>query len=257
MVQGRFFEWGRNEVIVGQGAMVEFAGLDLGDTIDAGGTTWTVVGIFSSGGGIAESEVWTDAAVLQPTYQRGNSFQVVYAKLTSADAFPRFADELTADPRLQVKVLRQTDFYAEQAQMITGIVSGLGVLITLIMACGAVFGALNTMYSAVSARTREIATLRALGFKAAPVVISVLVESLSLAVVGGVVGGGLAFLAFDGFRASTINWASFSQVAFAFEVTPTLLFEGIVCSSVIGLLGGIAPGVRAARLPIATALREL
>lgn len=256
LVAGRHFEWGRNELIVGQGAAAEFAGLDPGDTIELGESNWEVVGIFVAGGGIGESEIWCDAAVLQPAYRRGNSFQSVYVKLDSAAAFQPFKDALTTDPRLSVKVLRQSEYYADQTSLLRNLVTGLGTLIASLMAVGAIFGALNTMYTAVSSRTREIATLRALGFGAGPVVVSVLAESLVLALVGGLVGGGLAYLAFDGYRAATINWSSFSQMAFAFNVSPGLLFRGTVYAAVIGLIGGLLPAVRAARMPVATALRE-
>ena len=257
IVEGRKFEWGKNEVIVGSGASVQFAGLEVGDTIPVGKDEWSVVGMFTANGGIAESEIWTDAAVLQPAYRRGNTFQAVYAKLDSPGAFQDFKDRLTTDPRLNVKVVRQSDYYADQSTMVTNLITGLGTLVAVLMGIGAVFGALNTMYTAVSSRTREIATLRALGFRGTPVVISVLVESLVLALVGGALGGGLAYIAFDGFRAATLNWQSFSQVAFAFDVTPGLLVQGIVYATVIGLVGGLFPAIRAARMPVATALREL
>jgi putative ABC transport system permease protein len=257
ITEGRRFEWGRNEVIAGAGAALEFQGLDVGSQIQVGKNAWTVVGIFSENGGIAESEIWTDAAVLQPAYRRGNSFQAVYARLDSPDAFQEFKDRLTTDPRLNVKVLRQPEYYAEQSTMITNLITGLGTLVASLMGVGAVFGALNTMYTAVSSRTREIATLRALGFGGAPVVVSVLLESLVLALVGGSLGAGLAYIVFDGFRAATINWQSFAQVAFAFDVTPGLLLQGIFFAAVIGLVGGLLPAIRAARLPVAAALREL
>jgi len=256
IVQGRLFQWGRNEVIVGAGAALEFEGLDVGSKLQVGRNEWTVVGIFTANGGIAESEIWTDAAVLQPAYRRGNSFQAVYAKLESPGAFQAFKDRLTTDPRLNVQVVRQPDYYAEQSTMVTNLITGLGTLVAGLMGVGAVFGALNTMYTAVSSRTREIATLRALGFGGTPVVISVLLESLVLSLVGGSLGAGLAYVAFDGFRAATINWQSFSQVAFAFAVTPALLVEGILFAALIGLAGGLFPAIRAARMPVATALRE-
>jgi putative ABC transport system permease protein len=193
---------------------------------------------------------------VQSAYRRGNSFQSVYAKLTSLDSFNTFKDALTTDPRLNVKVVRQREFYSEQSTVVRGIINGLGTLIAGLMGLGALFGALNTMDTAVSARTREIATLRALGFSAGPVLISVLLESLLLALVGGAIGAGLAYLAFDGFRTATINFQSFSQITFAFEVTPGLLLRGILYAALIRLLGGLFPAVRAARLPVATALRE-
>ncbi len=256
IIQGRPFEWGRNEVIVGSGAVREFEGLELGGRIPVGKEEWIVVGIFEANGGISESEIWTDASVLQPAFRRGNSFQAVYAKLEAPEDFQGFKDRLTTDPRLNVKVVRQDDYYAEQSTAITGLITGLGTLIAGLMGIGAVFGALNTMYSAVSSRTREIATLRALGFGSGPVVISVMVEALVLAIIGGAIGAGLAYVAFDGFRASTMNWQSFSQVAFAFDVTPGLLLQGIFYAAMIGLVGGLFPALRAARMPVATALRE-
>jgi putative ABC transport system permease protein len=161
------------------------------------------------------------------------------------------------DPRLNVKVIRQTEYYAEQSTSVTRLVNTLGYGIAVLMALGAVFGALNTMYSAVSARTREIATLRALGFGSSPVIVSILLESVVLALIGGLIGGGIAFLAFDGFRAATLNWQSFSQVTFAFDVTPGLLSLGIIWATVIGLVGGLLPAIRAARLPIASGLRAM
>lgn len=256
-VSGRMFEWGKNEVVVGLGAVQEFAGLDVGATIKVGRESWPVVGIFSAGGGLAESEIWTDAKVLQAAYQRGDSFQSVYARLNSAGAFQQFSDALTSNPRLSVKVQRQSEYYAEQSTMLTKLITTLGVLIAALMAIGAVFGALNTMYSAVAARTREIATLRALGFGSGAVVLALMIESLVLALAGGGVGAGLAYVAFDNFRAATMNWQSFSQVTFAFAVTPQLLVQGIVWATLIGLIGGLLPAIRAARLPIAAALREL
>jgi putative ABC transport system permease protein len=257
IVQGRMFEWGKNEVIVGTGAAQEFGGLAVGSSIKVGRYDWPVVGMFSAGGGVSESEIWTDARVLQDAYHRGDSFQSVYVRLNSAGAFPEFKDALTSNPQLSVKVQRQSDYYAEQSETITRLITTLGFLIAFLMALGAVFGALNTMYSAVAARTREIATLRALGFGRGAVVVSLMIESLLLALAGGMLGGGLAYLFFNNFHTSTMNWQSFSQVAFAFKVTPALLVRGIVWASVIGLIGGLLPAIRAARLPIASALREL
>jgi putative ABC transport system permease protein len=254
--EGRMFETGRNEVIAGVSAAREFAGLDVGSTIKLGKSEWHVVGIFSAGGGMPESELWTDATVLQQAYQRGDSYQSVHARLTSADHFEEFKDALTSHPQLKVRVERQADFYAEQSTMTTAFITGLGTVIALMMALGAMFGALNTMYNAVAARTREIATLRALGFGTSPVVVSVLAESLALALAGGAVGGLGAYLAFDGYGAATMNFQTFSQIAFAFAVTPGLLFTAMILAALIGLVGGFFPAIRAARLPIAAALRE-
>jgi putative ABC transport system permease protein len=257
MVDGRMFEWGKNEVIVGVGAANAFAGLDLGGKLRIGRREWPIVGVFSAGGGTAESEIWTDATVLQAAYNRGDTFQSVYVKLVSPGAFQAFKDALTTDPRLNVKVLRQTEYYAEQSTAVTRLITTLGYLIAALMAVGAVFGALNTMYSSVSARTREIATLRALGFGSGAVVVSVMIESLALAVIGGALGAILSYVTFNGLHTSTMNWNSFSQVTFAFAVTPDLLVQGIVWAVLIGLIGGLLPALRGAHLPIAAALREL
>jgi putative ABC transport system permease protein len=257
MVQGRRFESGKNELMVGAGAARAFAGLEVGKRLKIGQNQWDVVGIFTAGGGLAESEIWTDAAVLQPAYHRPEGFQSVYARLDSVEAYTEFKDSLTSNPQLKVKVARLSDHYAAQSEGTFVFIAGAGVFIAIMMSLGALFGALNTMYSAVSARTREIATLRALGFGAAPVIVSVLVESLVLALVGGGVGAALAWLAFDGYQAATMNFQTFSQVTFAFAVTPVLLATAIAMAAVLGLIGGFFPAIRAARLPIASALREV
>ena len=257
MIEGRMFEWGLNEVIVGTGALRSFEGLELGSSIEVAREQWPVVGIFEAGGGLAETEIWVDAAVLQPAYRRGNSYQAVYGTLSSDSAFQEFKDTLTSDPRLNVKPMREQEYYSSQSSMVTGLINGLGSLVAVIMGLGAIFGALNTMYTAVASRTREIATLRALGFRPGPVVVSVLAESLLLAFTGGTIGAGLAWLFFDGYQAATLNWESFSQIAFAFDVTPALLGLGIMFAMLIGLIGGLLPAIRAARQPVATALREL
>ncbi len=257
ITQGRRFETGRNEVIVGAGAARAFAGLDVGGKIRLGQNDWDVVGIFSGGGGAAESEIWTDAAVLQPAYHRGDSFQSVYVKLTSSQAFDQFKDAVTTNPQLKVKAVRQAEFLADQSSMLTTFIEKIGVFIAGMMALGALFGALNTMYSAVATRTREIATLRALGFGSGPVILSVMFESLALALIGGCAGAAVAYFAFDGFKAATINWQTFSQIAFAFAVTPQLLASAILWAMTIGLIGGLFPAIRAVRLPIAAGLREM
>lgn len=257
IVEGRAFQPGRNEIIAGRAAAAEFAGLELGNRLRWGENEWEVVGIFETGGTLSESEIWCDAGVLQPAYRRGDTFQAVYAKLDSPAAFDGFKDALTTDPRLDVKVVRETEYYEAQSQMLYQIITGLGTIIALMMAGGAVFGALNTMYTAVSSRTREIATLRALGFGSGPVLLSVLAESLFLALLGGAIGAAISYFAFNGYQAATMNWSSFSQVAFSFRVTPQLLVQGIVYALLMGLVGGFFPALRAARMPVATALREL
>ncbi|HMN95315.1 MAG TPA: ABC transporter permease [Phycisphaerales bacterium] len=256
IVEGRTFEPGRSEVIVGAGASRAFAGTEVGSALRIGQSEWTVVGVFAGGSGAAESELWTDAAVLQPAYQRGDSFQSVLVRLESPEAFDGFREALAIDPRLKVKALRLSEFLAEQSSMLSAFIQGIGFFVAGLMALGAVFGALNTMYGAVAGRTREIATLRALGFGATPIVLSVVVESLALSLVGGLLGASIAYLLLDGFTATTINWQSFSQVAFAFAVTPRLLVMAILWATAMGLLGGLLPALRAARLPIAGALRE-
>ena len=256
MLQGRRFERGKNEVVVGAGAARAFGGLDLDRDIRVGQNTWHIVGIFTADGGVAESEIWSDAAVLQPAYHRDDGFQSVYARLKSADDFSPFKDALTTNPQLKVKVSRLSDFYAEQSTMIIDFIRTIGFFIAAMMALGALFAALNTMYSAVANRTREIATLRALGFGSLPVICSVLAESIVLAVLGGAVGALLSYLVFNGYTATTMNFQTFSQVTFAFTVTPPLLMQAIVLAAMLGLIGGFFPAIRAARLPIAAGLRE-
>ncbi|MXZ69969.1 MAG: ABC transporter permease [Acidobacteria bacterium] len=257
IVEGRAFRPGTNEIIVGRSATLQFAGLDLGSTQRWGESAWEVVGIFEADGTIAESEIWCDTRVLGPAYRRGDSVSSVFAKLESAGTVDTFRDALTTDPRLDVMVERETDYYAGQSELMTGIIRGVGTVIAILMGIGAVFGAINTMYNAVATRTREIATLRALGFSGLPVVISVMLESLLLSVTGGVIGGSLAYLAFNGYQTATLNFQTFSQVAFSFLVTPSLAVQGIVIAVVMGFFGGLFPAIRAARLPVATALREL
>ena len=257
MVAGRQFTTGSNEIIAGRGAASQFANTEIGTMLKVGANQWKVVGIFDSGGTAADSELWCDALVLGPAYNRGNSFQSIYAKLESPDAFDRFKDAVTTDPRLNVKVMREQDYYAQQSTLVYTMIRVLGLFIGGLMGIGAIFAAINTMYSAVASRSREIATLRALGFRSGPVIVSVLTESVLLAVVGGVLGGLVAFFGFNGYQTATINWQSFSQVAFAFAVTPALLARGVVYAILIGLVGGLFPAIRAARLPVVVALREL
>jgi putative ABC transport system permease protein len=257
IVEGRAFEPGRNEIIVGRAASRQFVGLDVGAQVKWGENVWQVVGIFEAGGSAAESELWCDAKVLQPAYRRGNSYQSVYVRLASRDSFDTFKDALTTDPRLNVTAMREPEYYERQSRVLQTVIRTIGFVIAGLMGVAAIFGAVNTMYNAVASRTREIATLRALGFGSLPVVISVLVEAVLLSAIGGVIGGLLAWAAFDGFQTSTMNFQSFSQVAFAFAVTPTLLIRGLFYAVVMGLLGGMLPAIRAARLPVVNALRQL
>ena len=257
IAEGRMFTSGTNEIVVGRAASRQFENLVVGSTVRSGKTSWNVVGIFDANGSVAESELWCDASVLQGAYQRGNSFQSVYLRLESADGFQGVKDALTTDPRLNVTVIREPDYYAQQSQVLQAVIRYVGFSIAFLMGLGAIFVAINTMYSAVANRTREIATLRALGFGRVPVVVSVMAEAAFLATIGGLIGGGLAWLAFDGYQTATMNWQSFSQVAFAFKVTPGMLMQGLVCAVLIGLLAALFPAVRAARLPVVTALRQL
>lgn len=256
IIEGRMFEPGRNELLVGRGAQQQFAGLNVGNTLRFGQMEWTVVGVFADKGGLSESELWTDVRVLQSAYRRGNSFQSLRVKLASEQALEALKAEVASNPQLDLDVHRETEYLADQAEPLSLFIKGVGYPLAILMALGAVFGAINTMYASVSARTREIATLRAIGFGAFPVAVSTLLESLVLALVGGVIGALVVYLLFNGYTVSTINGASFSQVVFDFAVTGDLLVQGIIAAVLIGLVGGFFPALRAARLPVATALRE-
>lgn len=257
IVEGRMFEPGTFEVVAGRGASLQFAGLAVGNKVKWGTTEWTVTGIFEDGGSVSESEIWTNDSVLQNAYNRGPTYQAMRAKLTSAGVAKQFKDSLTADPRLNVRVFTERQYYEEQSQTLVALVSSIGAVIAILMGLGAIFAALNTMYSAVSARAREIATLRAMGFGAAPVITSVLTEGVLLGLLGGSIGALVAYFAFNGVRASTMNFDTFSQVSFAFTVTPSLMVQALIYAIVLGLVGGLFPSIRAARMPIATGLREL
>jgi putative ABC transport system permease protein len=257
IVDGRNLEFGKNEIIAGRAASRQFVGLNVGTVLKWGESTWTLVGIFEDGGAVSESELWCDVKVLQPAYRRGNSYQSVYAKLAAPDTFQQLKDSLTANPQLTVSAMRAADYYGSQTQVLQTIIRTIGGIIAILMGVGAVFGAVITMYTAVASRTREIATLRALGFGSIPVVLSVLAEAALLSLVGGLIGGLIAWAAFDGYETATMNFQSFSQIAFAFAVTPKLLSMALVYSLLMGLVGGMLPAIRAARLPVVTALREL
>lgn len=251
------FEAGKNEILVGRAAQSEFQGLDVGSTIRFGKTDWTVVGAFEAGGSVSESELWTDVRILQSAYRRGNSFQTVRVKLDSPESLEILESSLRDDPRIDPDVMTEREFYSDQSRQLTQFIKLVGYPLTILMSIGAIFGALNSMYSSISVRGKEIATLRALGFGPVPVLVSTIVESTLLALAGGIVGGALAFLIFNGFQVSTLNFASFSQVVFDFAVTPDLLADGLRVALLIGVVGGLFPAIRAARLPVAQALREL
>jgi putative ABC transport system permease protein len=254
---GRFFEPGLAELVIGSNAIESYEGFVLGGTVRFGGGAWKVVGVLEAGGSAFDSEMWCDANVLSEVYKRPtNIFQSVTVRLDSPASLSRFKDALTADPRLSVRVDRETDYYRAQSRTLTDLIRVLGFLVALVMAVGAVFAALNTMYAAVAERSREIATMRALGFGGGTVVLSFVVESLFIALIGGLLGC-LAVLPMNGFTTGTINWQTFSHLAFAFRVTPSLLLQGLAFALLMGLVGGVPPAVRAVRRPVAVALRGL
>jgi putative ABC transport system permease protein len=257
LIEGRMFQFGTNEVIAGLGAKGQFMHLNVGETIVSGQNRWQVVGVFEADGAVAETEIWCDARTLQGAYRRGNSYQSVLARLESTDSFDLFRDWLTSNPQLNVMIRRENEYYAGQSQALTRLIRTIGFGIAGLMGIGAIFGAILTMYTAVASRAREIATLRALGFNTISILVSILGESLVLGGIGGLIGGLGAYLAFNGYQTSTMNFQTFSQVAFAFRVTPLLLAMGLTYALVMGLIGGLFPAIRAVRLPIPIALREL
>jgi putative ABC transport system permease protein len=254
IISGRKFTPGLRELIAGKGAATQFKGLDVGTSLKLNGQLWTVVGVFDSGDS-HNSEVWGDTAVVGSAYRRGNSCTSVSMKLTDPGAFEALKAALTTDPRIKVDVDTTRDYYNKQSDTLTQAIRILGITVGAIMAVGAVFGALNTMYAAVAARGRESADLRAIGFRGVPVIVSVLLETMLLAVLGGALGAGLAWAVFDDYTASTLN--NFSEVVFAFNVTPELLWNGLRWALAIGFVGGLFPAVRAARVPVTVGLREL
>ncbi len=257
IVEGRMFRPGLSELVAGRNASHTYAGLTVGNKVRFGGGEWTVVGIFDAGGSAFDSEVWTDAMVLDDVYKRPNNiFQSATVHLASPDAYQAFKDAITKDPRLNVDVSREVDYYSKQSETLTRLITVLGGLVAAVMAIGAVFGALNTMYSAVAERGREIAVMRALGFRAGSVVSSFLIEALLIAFVGGALGC-LAVLPLNGYTTGTMNWQTFSHLAFAFRITPGLLVAGLAFALAMGLVGGLIPAVHAALRPVASALRSL
>ena len=257
IIEGRMFNPGLSELVVGKNANSTYSGLSVGKSVKFGGGNWQVVGVFDAGGSAFDSEVWTDARVLDDVYKRPtNVFQSVTVHLTSPNALQEFRDSVTADPRLSVDVSREIDYYAKQSTRMTQLITILGGLVAGVMAIGAIFGALNTMYSAVAERGREIATMRALGFGAAAVVFSFVIEALIISFVGGAVGC-LAVLPLNGLTTATMNWQTFSNMAFAFKITSGLLLGGILFALIMGIIGGLPPAIRAAARPVAVALREL
>jgi putative ABC transport system permease protein len=257
IVSGRFFHPGLDELVVGRNVARTYAGFDMGSTVKFGGGTWTVVGVFDAGGSAFDSELWADAEVVKQVYKRPlNIYQSVTARLTSSDAYPAFKDAITSDPRVTLQVDREVEYYEKQSRAFTRLVTVLGVLVGGVMSVGAIIAALNTMYSAVAERAREIATMRALGFATGAVVTSFMFEALCIAFVGGLLGC-IAVLPLNGLTTGTMNWQTFSHLAFAFRVTPALLIGGVIFALAMGIAGGVPPAIRAARARIAVALREL
>jgi putative ABC transport system permease protein len=257
VVRGRFLTPGLYEIVVGKQAADAYEGLNLGSTVRIGPGAWKVVGMFDAGGSAFDSEIWADAAVLNANYQRPPGvFQTVTARLTSPDAFPAFKERVEHDPRLKVQTQREQAYYEGQSRTVTTLITVLGGLVAGVMAIGAVLGALNTMYSAVAERSREIAVLRAIGFRARSVVTSFLFEALWIALLGGVAGC-LLVLPVNGITTGTMNWQTFTHLSFAFRITPDLLGLGLLFALMMGLVGGLPPAIRAARANVATTLRAL
>lgn len=257
IIEGRMFQPGITEVIVGKNANISYTGLTVGNTISLGNLKWKVVGVFDAGGSAFDSEIWCDGHLLGPAYNRPDTFfQSVTVHLASPDSLSQLKDSLTSDPRLNVDVSREIDYYSKQSTRLTRLITVLGGLVAGIMAIGAVFGALNTMYSAVSERGREIATMRALGFGGPSVVFSFVIEALLISFVGALVGC-IAVLPLNGLTTGAMNFQTFSHMAFAFKITPELLVKGVVFALVMGVMGGLPPAIRAARRPVALALRAL
>lgn len=257
MIEGRFYQPGLAELVVGRNVDKTYAGLSMGDSVKFGGGTWRVVGVFDAGGSAFDSEVWCDSHVLSQIYHRPeNVYQSLTVHLNSPGSLQQFKDAATADPRLTVDVSPEIEYYAKQSRTLTTLIVVLGGIVAFVMGIGAVFGALNTMYSAVAERSREIATLRALGFGAGSVVFSFMVEALLISLVGGLLGA-VAVLPLNGLTTGAMNWQTFSHLAFAFRITPFLLGLGLLFALVMGALGGFFPALRAARRPVAPALRAL
>lgn len=254
LVEGRKFTPGMRELMVGEAAQRQFAGLDVGKEIKLGTQAWKVVGVFQSDGAW-NSELWSDRQTVASAYRRGNSAESVLVKLTSPSAFGKFKATLAADPRLKVEASTTHDYFAKQSEGLSKIIRVVGLTVGIIMAIGALFGALNCMFAAVASRAREIATLRAIGFRGTPVVVSVMLETMLLALAGGVLGALIVWLIFNGYHASTLS--GFTQLMFQFKVGPGLIWTGLKWALAIGFVGGLFPAVRAARLPVTTALREL
>jgi len=253
LTEGRMFNPGSNEIVVGKALRSEFQGFDLGQGVMFGSSRWTVVGVFSADGSVFESEIWADLPVLQSLFKRNNVFQTVRARLTSPAAIDVLKAYSDGDPRLKLDVISETEYFAQQASRTSDLIQKLGWPLAIAMAFGALAGALNTMYSSVAARATEIATLRAIGFGGFSAFVGTLIESLILAAIGGAIGAAATYLIFDGFTSSTLG-ESFNQVLFSFKLSPRLIGQGVGLALVVGLIGGLFPAIRAARMPIVAGL---
>jgi putative ABC transport system permease protein len=256
IIDGKRFDPSLRQLIVGRGAARQFAGLVPGHEVRLGNQVWTVAGVFASGDAM-ESEIWADANVVADTYRRGSSRASVTVRLTDAHAFGEFKTALESNPQLKVDASTTLDYFSKQSESMTKVIRVIGITVGAIMGIGAMFGALNTMFAAVAARAREIATLRAIGFSGLPVVVAVMLETMLLALLGGVIGGLVAWLIFNGHAASTMAGGSVGQLNFELRVTPAVLWTGLKWALAIGFVGGLFPAVRAARMPVTAALREL
>ncbi|MDM4764483.1 ABC transporter permease [Pelomonas sp. SE-A7] len=256
IVEGRRFQPGLRELIVGKGTVKQFAGMQVGKTMRLGSETWTIVGVFASGDAM-ESEIWADANVVNDSYKRGSGRNSVTVKLEGAESFKPFKAALEANPQLKTESSTTLEFFEKQSEQMTQMLRIIGIVVGGIMAVGAVFGALNTMFAAVATRAREIATLRAIGFRGLPVVVAVMLETMLLAAIGGLIGGLVAYLIFNGFAASTMAMNSVGKLSFELKVSGQLLWEGLKWALAIGFIGGLFPAVRAASQPVTAALREL
>jgi putative ABC transport system permease protein len=256
VVEGRRFKPGLRELIVGRGAARQFAGLVPGHEIRLGSQTWTVAGVFASGDAL-ESEIWGDASVVAETYGRGSGRNSVTVRLADANGFAAFKSALAANPQLKIDASTTLDYFSKQSEGTATVIRVIGIVVGSIMAIGAMFGALNTMFAAVAARAREIATLRAIGFAGLPVVVAILLETMLLALLGGLLGGAAAWLLFNGYAASTMAAGSVGKLSFQLHVTPQVLWQGLKWALAIGFIGGLFPAARAATMPVTAALREL
>ena len=257
IIEGKNFFPGKGEIIVGKGAANEYEGLELGNKIKIRDSEWAVVGIFSTGGDVHESEIWADLAVTQGAFRRGASASIAIVQMEENASITDLGATLELDPRLDLKVQGEVDFYEEQSSGASSLIQAFGYTVAVIMAIGAVFAALNTMYSAVSTRLVEIGTLRAVGFHGSSVLFALMIESMFLALMGGLLGAGLSYLIFNGYTVSTLASVSFTQTAFDFAVTGEIIGQGLILALIVGFLGGLLPARRAATQDITEALRAI